>query len=479
MTTMSMDAYQPNATDALRMEFGQIAPRPFVALAAALIIAAYIVPFEYAWHRSTYDDAVDDGTAESAARQGVLQRQILVGALGLLGMATLAYSSQRLLRIRGPLGVICLAYVAWCATSCLWTDDLGISLRRTIALGCEIAAGAAIAHRASPRQFAWLVFICALSWLGLGILAELSLGTLQPWESGYRFHGLFHPNVMSAACAFVIMSSLYLSDWGRATKRLLLPIGGTALVFLVLTGSRTGLGALLLSLVVVSLIEASVPKRLFFAGAVGLAVVCTLFASGLGEFNISTDWAVMGRHDDEMATLTGRVPLWQELLNTYVRERPLEGHGYGAFWTPTHITDVADSQGWSPAYAHSTYVDLLLSIGVIGTILYLSAMVLAFVRASRLEVRYVKAGYGFIAMVIAYVLVDGALETTFGATSFTSFFGICAVCFLIFHADPDEALCGVERRTQRRRDVLSPDNVVGAERDGREGQTPAARNTQL
>ena len=39
-------------------------------------------------------------------------------------------------------------------------------------------------------------------------------------------------------------------------------------------------------------------------------------------------------------------------------------------------------------------------------------------------------------MVIACVLADGALETTFGSTSFMSFFGICAVCYALFPAWP-------------------------------------------
>jgi exopolysaccharide production protein ExoQ len=135
-----------------------------------------------------------------------------------------------------------------------------------------------------------------------------------------------------------------------------------------------------------------------------------------------------------MWSLTGRVPLWQELIDQYARHKPLAGHGYGAFWTPVHIDEVAASQGWSPAYAHSTYFDLLLSIGMIGMLMFVCLMISTLVRAAYLEGRYANCGFGFIAMLIGCILLDGTLETTFGNTSFTSFFCICGVCYALTSA---------------------------------------------
>lgn len=295
-------------------------------------------------------------------------------------------------------------------------------------------AGVAVAQRVSPRQFAWLVFTCTLSWLGLGILAELSHGTFQPWQSSYRFNGVFWPNIMAGNCLLLIVSSFYLSSVTHTNKRPLQAIGGVAIVFLVLTGSRTALATLTALYGFFWFLKTSPTKRLVCASAIGLAMFFALCLLAINEFHVPAEWAALGRadHDTEsLETLQGRVPLWEELLDVYACYRPFQGYGYGAFWTPNRIEDVAESQGWSPAYAHSTYIDLLISIGLIGAILFVSAIVPSLVRALRIEAQYPAVGYGFIAMVLAVILIDGALETNFGVTSFMSFFGICAVCYVL------------------------------------------------
>ena len=214
------------ASSELRTPLGRTSPMPFVAFAAILIIVAYLSPFEYAWNQSLNDDS-DDERPGIAAKEGSLQKQVALGTLGLIGLSILTISSDRLLQIKGPIGWICVAYLSWCAASCIWTDDFAISSRRVIGLWCEVLAGVAVAQRVSPRQFAWLVFACTLTWLGVGILAELSHGTFQPWQPGYRFNGVFYPNIMAGNCLLLIVSSFYLSSVAHTNKRLLQAIGGS------------------------------------------------------------------------------------------------------------------------------------------------------------------------------------------------------------------------------------------------------------
>jgi O-antigen ligase len=135
--------------------------------------------------------------------------------------------------------------------------------------------------------------------------------------------------------------------------------------------------------------------------------------------------------------LTGRGPLWQELLEDYVPQRALIGYGYGSFWSAEHIAELSKSQSWAIQSTHSSYIDLLLNVGLVGAVLCISAMVLACVRAWRLEVRERGAGYGFIALVIAYGLADGLSETTIGINWHLSLFGICAICYLVFNSNRD------------------------------------------
>lgn len=430
----------------------------FLALAYVLTTIAFMEPVEYAWHRSVYDESDDDRRSEVSAREGTAQRQVFLGVLGLLSAVTLAWPGDKRLRLFSPLGLLCIAYLSWCVASCLWSDDTWMSARRIIALACEVLAGVAIATRTSPRQFAWFVLACTITWFGLGLAAELSHGALQPWRAGYRFKGVFHANIMSVACALLILSALYLSSSTKSMKRMLQGVAGIAFVFLILTGSRTALGAVLATFAVVSMLTLPAPKKLVIAGAGGLAVAAVVLAVGVGAINITTDWLSMGRQDHDVGSLSSRIPLWNELLGVYASERPFGGYGYGAFWSPTRIFDVARSQKWNPSYAHSTYVDLTLNIGIIGTVLFLITMILAFMKAVRLETRHVHAGFGFIAMVIACVLLDGTLETTFGSTWFMSFFAITAVCLL---------LTNVEASPQTSHAAAKGPTRIGDKRNGR------------
>src|SRR4051794_6624360 len=290
----SINTFRPAAAPLLREEFAGYARSPFVACAFALIVLAFMTPLEYSWYRPTYDESEDEERSEVGAQEGSLERQITLGSLGFFGLTSLASLSRARLRIRGKLAWLFLAYLGWCVVTCLWSDSLGMSLRRIIALGCEVLAAIAIAQRASPRQFAWLVFFCTATWLGLGILAEVTQGALQPWQEGYRFKGIFHPNIMSASCALLAISALYLSYGESRSKRLLQATTGAALVFLVLTGSRTALGAVVVSILSVWLFTASVSRRRAFIGVCGLAIAFLAMPAVLGAFDSSSKWVALG-----------------------------------------------------------------------------------------------------------------------------------------------------------------------------------------
>ena len=82
------------------------------------------------------------------------------------------------------------------------------------------------------------------------------------------------------------------------------------------------------------------------------------------------------------ASLTGRIPLWSELMVS-VEQHPLLGQGFGAFWTPANIDRVSADQGWGISAAHSAYVDVLLALGAVGLVLYLDTLVLSLFLARR------------------------------------------------------------------------------------------------
>lgn len=413
---------------------GRNAKLGFFMFAVTLITVAYMMPISDALFLSTYDNyTISASKMETSIHNGTLSRQIAMGSLGLFGFVVGMRPLGKKLQLRGLLVAACIAYVGWCSISLLWSDEFGISARRLIALSCELAAGLAIAKRCSPRQFVWIVFTCTLAWFSIGVAAELSLGTFRPWETGYRFSGIFHPNEMGASLSLLIMSALYLARGDDRRNRWLYMVAAAAGVFLLLTGSRTALLALLMAIFAWWLISASITQMFAKLYLFGAAVACIAFAMAIGLFSISADAAAMGRADyHDTSSLSGRIPLWTELMETYVEVHPLTGWGYGAFWTAEHVSEVSKSQYWLVGIAHSAYVELLLDVGAIGLAFYLMCMLLGLSKARGFESQLPFAGYGFIAMLILFVLMDGLTETNVGISSSLSFFVICGIGFFMF-----------------------------------------------
>jgi exopolysaccharide production protein ExoQ len=407
----------------------------FAAIVVFFTTLVFITPFSDSWRRSTVEQSADMSESEDdAVSHGTLSRQLALGSAGLASLAVIAWPGGRRMRLATPLLVLCTAYVIWCGVSCLWSDDFALSLRRWVAFLCELIAGIAISRRVTVRQFVWIVFACTLAWLGLGFLAELSQGTFRPWDESHRFMGLFHPNLMGVNAALLTLSSLYLATSAQRRNLLLFSAAALGVVFLWFTRSRTSLVAMFVSVAALWLFTSSISRKLFATLLVGAAAGGVMLLVGLGTLELSEESFTMGRQDNEMSSLTGRLPLWQELISDYVGQRLLTGYGYGAFWTSERIASITE---WSPVHAHSTYIDLVLNVGLIGAGLCVAAIMWAFVLASQLEAQHANKGYGFIALIMAFALTSGATETYIGITWFFSFFGICAMCLLV-HSDEQE-----------------------------------------
>ena len=72
------------------------------------------------------------------------------------------------------------------------------------------------------------------------------------------------------------------------------------------------------------------------------------------------------------STLTLRVPNWQIALKDVIPARPYFGYGgFGAFWESDLIKVYAKSFQSVPNHAHNGYVEILISFGIFGAILFM------------------------------------------------------------------------------------------------------------
>ena len=74
------------------------------------------------------------------------------------------------------------------------------------------------------------------------------------------------------------------------------------------------------------------------------------------------------------SSLTGRVPLWQELIRIG-SQRPLLGSGYGSFWSGKEVPGIWEKIRWTPVSGHNGYIDIFMNLGSVGLAILLFFLV--------------------------------------------------------------------------------------------------------
>jgi len=90
----------------------------------------------------------------------------------------------------------------------------------------------------------------------------------------------------------------------------------------------------------------------------------------------------LGRRTQEASeSIRDREVIWQWSMK-YALARPVTGYGYGGFWTPQHIDSVNATVGRGVvASSHSNYIELLLDVGVVGSLTFVMILFLGVKKA--------------------------------------------------------------------------------------------------
>jgi O-antigen ligase len=136
---------------------------------------------------------------------------------------------------------------------------------------------------------------------------------------------------------------------------------------LVMSNSRTSMLALAGAIAIAGLFRAS-PAKLasLFAGVCVVIIFCL-------TADLHTVFALLSRSGDasEILTATGRFSVWEVALKL-IAERPLLGWGYGSmnFVLPALSSEV----GFAAAHAHNAFLQVFLSIGLLGLCCFILVM---------------------------------------------------------------------------------------------------------
>jgi exopolysaccharide production protein ExoQ len=379
-----------------------------------------------------------------AADEGNPIRRFAFWTLGAFAAISLYLRRDRL-RINsiGSLGWLIVFFQAWAFLSLAWSEDPHLSLRRLGLFAMLWLAALAASQRFQLRHVVLWVFLSTVCYMHIGLLAEIVLGTFHPQSTTYRFAGTLPPNAQGVNCALLVIASLYLSSNERRWRGVFAVIAFEALVFLLLTKSRTSTGSVFLALALGYFLTSPVSRRgAMVLGLIGISSLCVLF----GDLILPTLQGIttLGRGEVDDTTLTGRIPLWAELL-PFIAERPLHGYGYDTFWTPRHLVDVAASQAWTVPNAHSGYLDLCLGLGLIGLGLFVLIMIGGIRRAVEYHNACNNSYYAVVGVVLIFVMLVSATETiVFAGTPVT----FIVMLMLLMLAQPKGSIA-IDRQPRR------------------------------
>jgi exopolysaccharide production protein ExoQ len=261
-----------------------------------------------------------------------------------------------------------LALLILAFLSPFWAETPDLVARRTIAVAGTTLFGIVLATRLTfeeqLRLLRWACRIAAV--LSLLVLIVAPSLAFSPQLEGTSLRGIFnHKNHLGATMALGFLMERYVPE-ARGRAKLLRSLSlGLYFVLLLLSRSMTSVVALALALVTVYAF-----RVLHARCRLPLPVLFTLLLFGGGIILAIEDSVtqLLGRSSD----LTGRTELWSFTLDM-IAKHPLLGFGFSGFWmgASDESLSVQTQIGWTPIYSHNGYLEILISLGLVGLLLCL------------------------------------------------------------------------------------------------------------
>jgi len=263
------------------------------------------------------------------------------------------------------------ALLAVACASVLWAQMPDLVVRRAIAVAGATLFGIVVAIRLpfaeQLKLFRWAVRIAG--GLSLAVLVLAPSAAIVAGAEGSSVRGIFnHKNHLGATMALGALVEWCCPETTRKAKVLRSLFIFVYLVLLVLSNSMTSVVAFAAAVLVVyafKLLHARCKLPLPMLFVILLVTACV--AIGI-ESSVTQ---LLGRSSD----LTGRTELWSFTWNM-IAKSPWLGFGLSGFWmgASEESLSVQTQLGWTPIYSHNGYLEILLSLGFVGLLLFLIMM---------------------------------------------------------------------------------------------------------
>src|SRR6266581_519786 len=256
----------------------------------------------------------------------------------------------------------------------MWSELPFVTLRKgmvvcaTTLFGLYLGARYSIGEQLRLLSWTmWLVVICSLFFVVLlphyGITTELHSGA---WRGIYSQKNVLARMMVLGSLVFLIIKLHGFGKW-------VFPEIGILVCIAILVMTRSMSAVVILAALVVL-----IPfYRLCRLHPYLLLVFILMLVAGAGilEFFPTLNFESLLEGMDRDTTLTGRTELW-ELVLLKISQRPWLGYGFGSFWheQSTESKFVISLAGWNAQHSHNGYLDLLLSLGVLGLTVFVVSL---------------------------------------------------------------------------------------------------------
>ena len=386
---------------------------------------------------------------------GAVFRQAALGLIGILGFFNVVRGRDPFWLFRSAAGCLLLALVLWATLSLVWSHEPTTTLWALGSSGAIFLFAIGFMNSYGPTALLRLSFTASLTYLVVGVIAEVSLGAFHPWLRGYRFAGTLNSNSQAINCAILLFAAAAMARRARPFRSLYWALSVIAGVFLLLTKSRTAVWSVAVALVLLLFVHVWRSKTgPVLIGAYVIGVASLLYPIfGLSVSAPSTSFLLLGREDaPTISDLNGRSKLWG-LVTPYISTQKWCGYGYNTFWTPERHAEISEEAGWGVSDGHSAYLDVLLSLGAIGLGVYAPLIVAGCVSAVRRYSLVPSSEAAFALLVITFSAFHGATESALLHPTLLQFtFLCCALILGMGHARVSKSL---PSRPPRRRKMTS------------------------
>ncbi len=381
-----------------------------------------------------------EDTLQKDASQGNAKRQIGFLLVGGFGALMLAMPGRRPLQVNGFFAGLIIFFVLWLLLSIFWADEWALTARRIVVIATLSLGAMGVACRMSPREMMLLVLFSSTAYLFAGIASEVALGSFTPTADRYRFAGTIHPNNQGVNCSFIVLAAIAALQTEKRFRWFYAGLAGLAFFFLIMTKSRTSLLSFLLTLGLYLIIVYAGSPRFMFAACASVTGILAFILLASGSILPALQKGILlGRTDQDMdgaMALTGRLPLWEQLIE-YAAERPIQGYGYGSFFTVSHIREITARQGWPIAECHNVFLEVLMGLGIVGVSTYALIQIIGMARSVKYYRATHDARYAFLGGLLLLGIVGGMTESTLLVPTMQTFVQFLTLGYFGFQALPE------------------------------------------